>query len=175
MMRRCSTDWRNDVDARVAIHRMDPTPPASMEEIARRFTEMPAWIEGMIFMMTDLAKWYKAHHPTNGLELSNMAKAVGGLDNQFYYDGIYEIQDDEALVVETTLPKECRYWQILVADDRFCTVDWFNRQSSINDRTARVDSDGKLRVVVSKQDLGLPNWLDKADNHWGILQFRRHW
>jgi hypothetical protein len=59
-----------------------------------------------------------------------------------------------------------------VADDRFATVDWVNRQSSLNDTQARVDSDGTLRVVISKQDPGVHNWLDKADFPWGIIQMR---
>jgi hypothetical protein len=171
-LRQCSTDWRNEIDARLAIERLDPVTPASTEEIARRFSELPQWIEGMLSTMMELTQWYRDHHPTNGLELSKKITKIGGLNNQFYYDGIYNIADDEALVVETALPKQCRYWQILVADDRFCTVDWFNRQSSINDKTAWLDSDGKLRAVVAKGDPGVPNWLDKADNRWGILQMR---
>ena len=36
---------------------------------------------------------------------------MGGLPKQAYYDGIHEIDDDEALILETALPEECRYWQ----------------------------------------------------------------
>jgi hypothetical protein len=94
------------------------------------------------------------------------------LAQQAYYDGIHQIDDDEALIVEVPLPRECYYWQILVADDRFATVDWVNRQSSLNDVQARLDSDGKFRAVISKQDPGVHNWLDKADFPWGIIQMR---
>jgi hypothetical protein len=47
-----------------------------------------------------------------------------------------------------------------------------NRQSSLNDVQAHVDSDGWFRGVVAKQDPGVHNWLDKADWPWGILQAR---
>ena len=97
---------------------------------------------------------------------------MGGLPKQAYYDGIHEIDDDEALIIETALPKKCRYWQVLVADDRFCTVDWVNRQSSLNDAQAHIDSDGRFRAVISRLDPGVPNWLDKADYPWGIIQMR---
>ena len=103
---------------------------------------------------------------------STKVETMGGLPSQIYYDGIYEIADDEALVIETELPARCRYWQALVADDRFCTVDWVNRQSSLNDTQARLDADGCFRFVVSKQDPGVPNWLDKADYPWGVIQMR---
>ena len=91
---------------------------------------------------------------------------------QAYYDGIYEIDDDEALDRRVPRTGRCHYWQILVADDRFSTVDWVNRQSSLNDVQARIDPDGWFRGVVSKQDPGVHNWLDKADWPWGILQAR---
>ena len=91
----------------------------------------------------------------------------GGLPDQAYYDGIHEIDDDEALIIETRVPERCRYWQALVADDRFCTVDWVNRQSSLNDAQAHVDRDGQFRAVISRLDPGVPNWLDKADYPWG--------
>jgi hypothetical protein len=172
VLRRCSTDWRNDIDSRIAIERLDPVETATWADVSKRISELPAWITNMVSFMTDLVKWYRQNHPTNGLELSKKITQIGGLPNQFYYDGIYQIEDDEALIVEVPLPKTSRYWQILVADDRFCTVDWVNRQSSLNDKQARLDADGKLRVVVSKHDPGVPNWLDKEDNAWGILQMR---
>jgi hypothetical protein len=103
---------------------------------------------------------------------STKIDSIGGLPTQAYYDGIYEIDDDEALICETDLPKTSRYWQALVADDRFATVDWVNRQSSLNDAQARVDADGWFRAVISHEDPGVPNWLDKADFPWGVIQMR---
>jgi hypothetical protein len=37
---------------------------------------------------------------------------------------------------------------------------------------ARVDGDGRFRAVISARDPGLPNWLDKANNKWGMIQMR---
>ena len=59
-----------------------------------------------------------------------------------------------------------------MADDRFCTLDWVNRQSSLNDAQAHIDSDGKFRAVISHRDPGVPNWLDKGDYPWGVIQMR---
>jgi hypothetical protein len=61
---------------------------------------------------------------------------------------------------------------VLVADDRFSTIDWVNRQSSLNDSQARVDGDGRLRAVISSRDPGVPNWLDKGNVPWGVIQMR---
>jgi hypothetical protein len=173
MMRKCSCDWRNEQDARVAIERVDVSGRDLLpEEIARRFSDLAAWIEGMIEFDMELVRWYREHHGVNTFLRSSKVDSMGGLPSQVYYDGIYEIADDEALIIETELPETCRYWQALVADDRFCTVDWVNRQSSLNDFQARIDTDGRFRAVISKQDPGVPNWLDKADHPWGVIQMR---
>jgi hypothetical protein len=131
----------------------------SPEEIARRFSDMAAWVEGMIEFDMKLVRYYREHHGVNTFLRSSKIDSMGGLPKQAYY-------------IETELPKECRYWQALVADDRFCTVDWVNRQSSVNDAQAHIDSDGKFRAVISRLDPGVPNWLDKADYPWGVIQMR---
>jgi len=173
LMRKCSCDWNREIDARVAIERVDDAgADMSPEEIARRFSDMPAWIEGMIEFDMNLVRYYREHHGVNTFLRSTKIDEMGGLPKQAYYDGIHEIDDTEALIIETVLPKECRYWQALVADDRFCTVDWVNRQSSLNDSQAHIDSDGRFRAVISRLDPGVPNWLDKADSPWGVIQMR---
>jgi hypothetical protein len=173
LMRKCSCDWHRDIDARVAINRLDDGgSDMSPEEIARRFSDMAAWIEGMIGFDMKLVRFYREHHGVNTFLRSSKIDSMGGLPKQAYYDGIHEIDDDEALILETALPEKCRYWQALVGDDRFCTVDWVNRQSSLNDAQAHIDSDGMFRAVISRLDPGVPNWLDKADYPWGIVQMR---
>lgn len=121
----------------------------SAEEMARRFSELGQWVNDTISFDMELVQYYREHHPINGIELSKVVGAGTGvgLQDQVYHDGIYELDDDEVLVIETDLPQTSRYWQILVADDRFCTVDWVNRQSSLNDAQATVDSDGRFRAL----------------------------
>ncbi|TVR26244.1 MAG: DUF1214 domain-containing protein [Ilumatobacter sp.] len=173
LMRKCACDWAGEVDARVAISRLDDAgADMSPQETARRISDLRDWILGMIGFDMGLVRWYREHHGVNTFMRSTKIDSIGGLPTQAYYDGIYEIDDDEALIVDAELPGSCRYWQALVADDRFCTVDWVNRQSSINDTQAHIDADGHFRFVVSHQDPGVPNWLDKADNPWGIIQMR---
>ncbi len=174
LVRKCAADWIDEIDARIAINRLDVRgDDMTPEAFAQRFADMPKWIEGMIHFDTHLVRYYLEHHGKNVLLQSKWIQQGGGLaTKQAYYDGIHEIADDEALVVEFPVPDPCLYWQILVADDRFSTVDWVNRQSSLNDVQGHIDDDGWFRCVVSKRDPGVWNWLDKADFPWGILQAR---
>jgi hypothetical protein len=173
LMRNCCADWSREIDARVAIERLDDTgEDLSPEEFARRFSDMADWIVGMITFDMVLVRYYREHHGINTLLRSGLMDEMGPLPVQVYYDGIHEIDDDQALIIETELPKRCRYWQALVADDRFSTIDWVNRQSSLNDAQARIDGDGRFRAVISSGDPGVPNWLDKGNVRWGVIQMR---
>ncbi len=57
LMRRCACDWTNEEDARIAIDRLDGDgADMSPEEIARRFADMPKWIQGMIEFDMELVR-----------------------------------------------------------------------------------------------------------------------
>src|SRR5262249_31186285 len=61
--RRCSCDWNREVAARAATNRLDEgggdmAPP----EIARRFSEMATWVQGMIEFDMRLVRYYREHH-----------------------------------------------------------------------------------------------------------------
>src|SRR5205823_45713 len=106
----------NEVDARVAVNRLDDVgEDMTPADIAHRMSEMAVWIEDMITFDMTLVRYYREHHGINVLLRSQWIEEVGGLAKQAYYDGIHEIDDDEALIVEFPVPTECHYWQILVA------------------------------------------------------------
>jgi hypothetical protein len=172
LARKCSCDWQREIDARLAIVRLDDVPAMSREELSRRMANVPKWAEAIIAFDIDLAHHYRSSHGVNSLQISQKMKEGGGLADQLYYDAWYEVGDDEALILDTALPEQYRYWQTLVANDRFSTVEWVYRQASINDVQAHIDDDGRFRAVIAARDPGVPNWLDKADNPSGILQLR---
>jgi len=99
---------------------------------------------------------------------------VGGYSPaiQTYYEGLYDLAGDEALVIETEVPKTCRYRSVLVGDNMYGTIDWINNQSSLNGFQSRLDEDGKLRVVIARRDPGVPNWLDTGGYETGLIQLR---
>ncbi len=172
MIRSCACDWLREVDARLAIIRLDSTAPMPRAELSRRMRNVVEWAEGIIAFDIGHAQHYRDTHLLNQLQVSQAMLAGGGVRDQLYYDAWYELEEDEALVIDATVPADYRYWQVLVADDRFSTVDWVYHQSSINDLQARLDPDGRFRFVVSAQDPGVHNWLDTAGNRKGILQLR---
>jgi hypothetical protein len=172
LIRKTSCDWKREIDPRMAIDRLDYVPWPTPEQMAARFSNLKAWVATIIELDIGLTHYYREHHGINTIKKSQKMAESDPFKGQIYLDGAFEIQDDEALILETEIPKEYRYWQILLADNRFATVDWVNRQSSLNDVQARLDSDGKFRAVISVKDPGVPNWLDTGGEPWGIIQMR---
>jgi hypothetical protein len=172
LMRKASYDWRREIDPRVAIDRLDDVPPMSPEESARKFANLKNWVTARLMAEINLARYYREHHGINTIKKSQLMAASNPVSSQIYLDGAYEFREDEALILETPIPRQCRYWQILVADNKFTTVDWVNHQSSLNGFQARIDRDGHFRAVIAARDPGVPNWLDTAGNAWGIVQMR---
>jgi hypothetical protein len=172
LMRKASYDWRGEKDPRIAIVRLDDAPPMTPQEIARKFANLKTWATNRIEAEIKLAAYYREAHGVNVITRSKMWDKDKPVSGQVYMDGAYEFADDEALLVQVKLPQTCRYWQILLTDDKFTTVDWVNRQSSLNGHQARIDKDGWFRAVVAARDPGVPNWLDTAGNAWGVMQMR---
>jgi hypothetical protein len=96
---------------------------------------------------------------------------VGGNPRAGYVQMIYDIQPDEALIVETEVPP-ARYWSLQLADPWWQTTDYAYHHSSINGHQAHIDADGKVRLVIAARDPGVPNWLDTVDNLTGVALWR---
>lgn len=112
---------------------------------------------------------------------TNAFYVVSGKDEKEAKDGtnpmavyeiaVYEIEPDEVLVFETD-PPPSRYWNVHIGDILNQTRDYVHHKSSINDREAVPDSDGKVRVVLSLDDPGVPNWLDPVGALFGRVVWR---
>jgi hypothetical protein len=174
MVRQVAYDWRRETDPTLSIDRLD-TPPTrpqpSAAEMSARLAELPAMIGNAATFFVGHVETLRTDGYINRLrvfDLSNMSGLVG----QFYYEGAFDLAPDEALLVEAKVPDKCGYWSLILTDDIYETLDWYNNQSSLNGAQARVDRDGVFRAVISAKDPGVPNWLDTAGHASGAVQGR---
>src|ERR1700755_1629166 len=84
--------------------------------------------------------------------------ASGAMPLQHYHEGVFQLADDEALLVEAHLPDGADYYARPLTDRMRVTLDWRHEQPSVNRSQGVVDADGVLRVVVSATDPGIANW-----------------
>jgi hypothetical protein len=173
MVRQVSSDWAHEQDPKLAIERVDkpverPRPSAAALEAKLR--ALPKAIDFISLMFVDHVEKLRDEGYINKLKVFNVP--FGALQGQFYYEGPYDLADDEALIITSPVPKTCRYRSLILTNDIYETTDWINNHSSLNAAQAAPDADGKLRIVVSAKDPGVKNWMDTAGYPRGLIQGR---
>jgi Protein of unknown function (DUF1214) len=173
-IRQVSYDWINEEDARITIERLDvypAKPRMTADEIDATLKQLSKWAESYIVMSNKIMQSYEDQGLINKLAFIPFGEH-GGMPTQKYPEGIFELAEDEALILETEIPDECHYWSFQLTDTRWTSYDWAHRQTSINGFTGILDTDGKFRAVISSKDPGVPNWLDTLDYKRGVIQGR---
>ncbi len=171
MVRFRSQDWGNERDPHLTIECIDPVPPKrrlTPEEIMSGIKLMARYPWRVTKLYFAMQNGIKQRVGINAFEPTKYA----GMSKQVYWPAVFELNDDEALIIETELPAVRPYWNIQLNDPLFNAIEYVYRLSSINGATAKISSDGKLRAVVALQDPGVPNWLDPAGFNTGTIYGR---
>lgn len=174
IVRMRSYDWGNEVDPRLWIESLDaPLQKRRMgiEEIHERLERALTLPERFTRLWLDMQNDFKAEVGVNKFRLENYNN-LAGVPNQLYGWAMFEVAEDEALILETDLPEVRPYWNIQINDPYFNAVEYVYRQASTNGHYARIDADGKYRGVLSHSDPGVHNWLDTGGFAEGTIYLR---
>jgi hypothetical protein len=172
-LRSVSDRWGEDRDPRIAITRVDAArrPRPGGERVEQQLRALGTIVERIVE--------YGIRHVDELVEAGFVNRlqdvdygASGAMPLQWYHEGLFDLADDEALLVEAHLPAGCDYFSWSLTDRMFVTLDWTHAQTSLNRNQATVDDDGVLRVVVSATEPGVRNWMDTTGYHRGVLQCR---
>jgi hypothetical protein len=151
-----------------------PTPqPLSAERLAEQIDHALLQVETSIFGWNDYMRDHRAGAADN--TFAAQQTVAKGLSDARYAFLFWDLDPDEALVIETDVP-DARYWGLQLATHGwFEQVDPIHRITSINQHQAKLCADGRVRLVVAGTDPGVPNWLDTAGHRDGLLTFRWFW
>ena len=86
---------------------------------------------------------------------------IAGNPTTSYGLGSLRVLPGQALIVEQEFP-DSAYWSFQLGDVWSRPLDHLRHQSDVNHKRAVVDSDGRVRAVISHEDPGVPNWMDPA-------------
>ncbi len=162
MVRFRSYDWVKEVDPSISIECISPVPPKprlTQEQIYAGIQEMAKYPRRKTRLYYGMQNGVKSRVGYNVFE---PVRYAGALAKQVYWPAIFQLEEDEALIIETDLPAQRPYWNIQLNDPYFNALEYVYRLSSLNGHTAKVSSDGKFRAVIALTDPGVPNWLDPA-------------
>jgi hypothetical protein len=130
------------------------------------------FIEGSATLFCDWSQDYQK--ATNRLPKADqeLCRRVGGDPNICYYNGYWEIEPGEALVVVLPRIPECESWNLQLCNYWMESLDYRYETIHINKFTARPEPDGSVRSVIAHRDPGIPNWLSTTGHRVGTTFFR---
>ncbi|MET0246436.1 MAG: DUF1214 domain-containing protein [Sphingomonas sp.] len=174
LARQFSYDWGREHDVRLAIERLDTDavrPKMTPAAIDAKLTHL---FGGYVGNLSGIAIGAVARCAERGFVNRFNLNSYQELGNsgdwpQAYWETVFEIDEDEALIIESDLPETRPYWNVQVIDALWNQVDYVYRQSSLNGLQASVDADGRFRAVLAHRDPGIGNWLDTGGNTYGMM------
>lgn len=83
----------------------------------------------------------------------------------------FELEQGQALLIEIE-SIDSPQWTLQTSDVWHQNRNFVDHQSSLNGFQAKPDSDGVIRIVLSIEDPGVPNWLDTVGLQNGSIDFR---
>ena len=178
LVRQFFDDWDSEVPADLRIDCLDAGLPDSRMDARRIIRHLDTVAEQVVPMTAFWSDFGRRHlesgevnsfdhlDPTRGPNL-----AMGASSQQGYGQNWWHVEEDEALLYEVDIPS-CVYWAVQLGDVWYQSLDWVNRQSSLNGHQAQVSADGVFRAVISHRDPGIANWLDTTGATQGCITYR---
>lgn len=163
--RQVAYDWGTVRDAPLAIVRTDAAPP---QRTPIALPDLAGFVRNYTLAWRDKVAGLRQLGLVNRLELVGLPDETGRVA-QSYYQGVFELEPEHALLLEVPVPRQCRYWSVMLTDEHYTTVDWTRHQCSLNGAQAHVDTDGVFRAVISTVDPGYHNWLDTGGLRSGSI------
>jgi hypothetical protein len=179
-LREAFYDWANDRPSLLRIERLPgiaPQPPLPDEaEMIARIGQAGRFVRYIVedWGAAGFDRTVRGQEGRrNTFVRPNLPPNSGANRAAFNSNMVYELGEGEALIIESDLPTS-RYWSFCVGDRYLQLADFTYHQSSLNGGQARVDSDGKVRLVLAAKDPGVPNWIDPVGIlPLGQVQFRQ--
>jgi hypothetical protein len=167
-------DWSTARRSRLRIDCLDgrlaPRPDGNAARIQAAFDRSADWIlGGAIEFWVEQSRKVAAAHPNAFVPA--LARAETKLPVVTH--GWWDLDDDEALVIELDDP-QAQFWAVQLSTPLWSTLEYANRQTSLNQTQALPDDDGTYRLVLSHRDPGVHNWLDTTGLHCGVPILRQY-
>lgn len=175
IVRQSRLDPEKETLADIHIERLDgdtAPSPVTAQSIDEGLTQSGQLVFFAANMFQAWAEGFQAHSNALPQFDPNIAKMAGGDPNIVYYHSYWALADDEALVIDATPPAELDHWNFQLNNHWMESLDYRYFRIHVNSETATYRDDGSVRIVVTHEDPGLPNWIQTVGHHRGTMCFR---
>jgi hypothetical protein len=169
-------DRENEMPAEVHIEgiegkeKPDPLTPAAVNE---GLNMAGLFVAGATHLFARWSTGFTKHSNQLPLFDPEVSNAAGGDNNITYYHSHWKLKIDEALVIESHIPN-CDHWNFQLNNYWMESLDYRYFDVCVNKGNAVLMPDGRVRIVVSASNPGLPNtnWLDTCSHDQGTMCWR---
>jgi hypothetical protein len=173
LIRQYFDDWESERPWDLTIERTDaPLPPSAVdaETMATRLGLLLDWLDVGLHCWEAISAGLLAA-PVGDITPFVPPAEASGLKGQAYGMAPWRCAADEAVVLEFQPPAGCM-WGISLCDRYWQSIDFADRQSSINSAQAHLSASGRFVGVISHDDPGIANWFDPGGNTEGTVAVR---
>jgi hypothetical protein len=174
IVRQTFLDRETETAAELVIERSDGEglpQPITPEGLAAGLTAASGLVNSCAALFASWAHGFRQHANTLPQFDDSVSMGAGGDPNIIYYHSYWELEPDEALVIETT-PPDCDVWNFQLNNWWMESLDYVHHRIHVNKHTAEYEPDGSVRIVVAHSDPRLPNWLETTGHSRGTMCFR---
>lgn len=180
LIRRLMADWFDD-KGELEIEALDPPIPyenSGDAALAERISTAGGFIKFVIqeWCIKLVDRFVaRAGRPNAWVNIAGeQMAAMGGSATCNYAFLVYELDPDEALIIEMDVPSNSAFWSFQLFDVWSKSLDFMHAQTDVNMQRAWIDTDGRVRAVISLSDPGVANWLDSAGQTEGFCAMRNY-
>jgi len=173
MIRQYAHDWSVTIGAQLAMELQDPAEspgPLDAATVRRELLEAAAFVERLALHWAETVDRIRML-PANTLVAVPTWLPYSMPAGHRFASGEFLLEPDEVLVIEFD-PPDAPYWGFQLVNYWFEPIDYGGVGSHVNDRSARFEADGSLRLIVGEADPDACNWLATRGHRVGTMQFR---
>jgi hypothetical protein len=164
-------DWATAQPSDMRIECLDeptaPWPVLSADRVAKELEALGGWLVETVRVFAGAqAKGIRRFANQWDPHVSRPAGDLPAI-----YHAYWDLRSGECLLIEFPEPGG-GYWGVQLANGLWNTLDFANRQTSLNRAQARIDPDGMFRAVIAHSDPGVANWLDTLGHRQGCVHLR---
>jgi len=174
LIRQYFGDWEHEEPARLTIERLDgpvAAPALTLATMADRIGLLREWLTAGATTWDQVSRGILAA-PGGDIVPFLVPAGAGGLSGQAYGMGPWRCEPDQAVIVEFDAPTASRLWSVSLCDRSWQSIDFSDRQSTLNSVQSTVTADGRFIGAITHDDPGLANWLDPGGHTAGTLAVR---
>lgn len=171
MVRETMPDWANGKPVYLdVVQKSGPSPAApSIPMMAKKAA---AAVADMVVRMRDWRASLYRKYPANTFVQPWVGRTDnGGLPNQAYSIGYFQLADNEALVFDIGAGG-AEYFSFQLSDIWGTSGNFVDNVSTLTNHQSRPNKDGSYTYVVSLRDPGIENWISTQGWHEGDITLR---